>query len=61
VLKLAKKVFPLDRAIVIAILLSPSGPAPVVAQALGFHDKTTSRVAAEAGTLEPLRHWRPRR
>lgn len=24
-------------------------PAPVIAQALGFHDKTTTRIAAEAG------------
>ena len=24
-------------------------PAPVIAQALGFHDKTTTRIAAQAG------------
>jgi hypothetical protein len=33
--KLAKKAFPLDRAMVIAILLRPADPAPVVTQALG--------------------------
>jgi hypothetical protein len=54
-LKLAKKAFPLDRAIVIAIL-RPVDPAPVVAQALGFHDTTTSRVPPTPAPLEPLGH-----
>ncbi|MFD3686837.1 hypothetical protein ACFWTE_18695 [Nocardiopsis sp. NPDC058631] len=29
--------------------LVPQAPAPVIARALGFHDKTTTRVVAQAG------------
>jgi len=42
-LKLAKKAFSLDRAIVIAILLGPARSAPV-AKRSDLHDKTTGRV-----------------
>jgi hypothetical protein len=55
-LKLAKKAFPLDRTMVLAILLRPADPAPVIAQALGFHDTTTSRVPPRLAPLEPLCH-----
>ncbi|MFJ1546381.1 helix-turn-helix domain-containing protein [Streptomyces sp. NPDC088246] len=35
-------------------------PAPVIAKALGYHDKTTTRLVTEAGGhLGPLRPWRP--
>jgi hypothetical protein len=54
---LAKKAFPLDLAIVIAILPNHCAPAPVVAQALGFHDTTTSRGPPRLAPLEPPRHW----
>jgi hypothetical protein len=33
-------------------------PAPVIARSLGFHDKTTTRVAAEAGGT--WKHYAPR-
>jgi hypothetical protein len=45
VLKLAKKAFPLDRAMVIAILPGPCMPLhPSWPRRSGFHDKTTGRV-----------------
>nr|WTB28181.1 hypothetical protein OG781_00115 [Streptomyces sp. NBC_00830]WTB35902.1 hypothetical protein OG781_46470 [Streptomyces sp. NBC_00830] len=38
-------------------------PAPVVADALGYHDKTTSRIRNETDrrNLEPIRPWRSRK
>ncbi|MFE3905399.1 hypothetical protein ACFXPY_35205 [Streptomyces sp. NPDC059153] len=29
--------------------LRPPGPGPVIAQALGYHDKSTTRIATDAG------------